>query len=424
MKTGTRIPDYLITDKIGDIVHYFEVYGRQKKDTTKHLFTTVFFKMPGSDPDKFERKYMTNFRRLVKDIGKMFGWFKLRVYCDDTIFEDIADILELGYVEIFKYHVPQLFDTKHGVHYSHIGTMMRFYPLFNLANHTAEIVVDLDIDNNLHATRTIILRCMKERKNFCYRTRHCYNVIGRMYPYFKYDYPIIASFMYINTKMLKLPPSIIGEFYKSCILGNDARYTEYIAYNEAIFNEPMGKYGYGVDEYFLNTYLLRYIYKQQIPYYVFINTPDTSDMLAGYIPYIKHRLATKQLVDIAAVNRFTELFAETIGAKLSHIPPTDPITRLEALNAALVPFGTVQPVKDQTAKRRLEHYMMQHQTDAHLTPNLKNCVFNNFSFDKAADMIKRIVPTHTQKSHSSSRYSKKPAKRSKPSNYTKKHQSR
>ncbi len=395
-----RHPDYKITDTIGAIVHHFDVFGRKQGDHTKHLFTTAFFKMPDTDPEKFRQKYMTNFTTLVKDIGKLFKWFKLRVYCDDTIFADLEPFLDLPYVEIFRYHVPKLYDAENKVHYSHIGTMMRFLPLFNLPNHTADIVVNLDIDNNIHATRNIIMRCIKERKNFCYRTRYCYNVIARMYKYFEYEYPIIASFIFINTRMLKLSPGILGEFYAKCILRDDPRYTEYLEHLSASQESKIGKYDYGVDEYFMNTYLLRYFYKTRTPYYVFINSPDANNMLSGYIPYLRTLLQSGKL-NHQAVAEFTDLFAKTVGITLPPSAPENTIERLDTLREKLAPFGTVQPVKDPLAKQALAKFMVTHAKSAHIVPNLQRCIFNNFSFDKSADMIKRITPS-IQKSRKSS----------------------
>ena len=390
-----RTPDYKLTDNIGGITHHFDIFGRKRTDPRpKHLFTTSFFKMADSDPEKFESKYMTNFTTLVKDIGKMFGWFKLRVYCDDTIFADLEHLLDLGYVELFRYHVPQLFDTEKHVHYSHIGTMMRFLPLFNIANHTGEIVVNLDIDNNIRATQNIIMRCIKERKNFCYRTRYCYNVIARMYKYFEYEYPIIASFIFINTRLLTLPAGILGEFYSKCILRDDTRYTEYLEHVSATQDKPVGKFDYGVDEYFMNTYLLRHFYKTRIPYYVFINSPDPNNILSGYPAYLRILKAAGRL-NHQAVNEFTDLFAQTVGVTLPIATPENTIERLDALREKLAPFGTVQPVKDQQAKRKLAAFMSSSrgQEEAYITPNLQLCLFNNFNYDKSADMIKRIMPS-------------------------------
>lgn len=395
-----RHPDYKITDTIGGFTHYFDIFGRKRTDPRpKHLFTTSFFRMADSDPEQFKTKYMTNFMKLVKDIGKLFKWFKLRVYCDDTIFADLEHLLDLGYVELFRYHVPQLYDAENKVHYSHIGTMMRFLPLFNLANHTGEIVVNLDIDNNIHATRNIIMRCIKERKNFCYRTRNCYSVITRMYKYFEYEYPIIASFIFINTRLLSLPPSILGEFYSKCILRDDKRYTEYLEHLSDAKETTVGKYDYGVDEYFMNTYLLRHFYKSRIPYYVFINSPDPNNMLSGYPAYLR-TLHESGNLNHQAVNEFIDLFAQTVGVKLPDATHENTLERLDTLNEKLAPFGTVQPVTDQHAKRKLELFMLSKRgKDAHIVPNLKSCLFNNFSFNKSADMIKRITPSsHLTKS--------------------------
>jgi hypothetical protein len=395
-----RHPDYKITDTIGGILHYIDVFGRKQTDHTKHLFTTSFFRMKGADPEQFRQKYMTNFTTLVKDIGKLFKWFKLRVYCDETIFADLEHFLDLPYVELFRYHVPKLYDAENKVHYSHIGTMMRFLPLFNLPNHTAEIVVNLDIDNSLHATRNTIMRCIKERKNFCYRTRYCYNVIARMYKYFEYEYPIIASFIFINTRLLKLSPGILGEFYNKCILRDDPRYTEYLEHLSASQESKIGKYDYGVDEYFMNTYLLRYFYKTRTPYYVFINSPDANNMLSGYIPYLR-TLQLSGKLNHQAVAEFTDLFAKTVGATLPEATPENTIERLDTLREKLAPFGTVQPVKDPLAKQALAKFMSTQGPSAHIVPNLQRCIFNNFSFDKSADMIKRITPS-IQKSKKSS----------------------
>jgi penicillin V acylase-like amidase (Ntn superfamily) len=93
-----------------------------------------------------------------------------------------------------------------------------------------------------------------------------------------------------------------------------------------------------------------------------------------------------------AVNEFTDLFAKTIGATLPEPTHENVIERLEILRSNIVPFGTVQPVADQTAKQALAKFMSTRGSAAYLVPNLQKCIFNNFNFDKTADIIKRVNP--------------------------------
>jgi hypothetical protein len=396
------LPDYKIRDVIGGIVHYFDVYNRKQSDTTKYLITTVFFKIPGTDQESFDTKYMHNFKTLVEDVGIKLPQFKLRVYCDDTIFKDIAYILANKYVEIFKYHIPRFYDKQSKAHFSNIGSMVRFLPMFNLANHTAEIVVNLDIDNSIFTTSKIIMRCIRENQNLCYRTRYCYSVLKRTYRYFEYEYPIIASFIYINTKLLRLSAGILAEFYTKCILSNDRRYTSYIDYVSSVSLIPIGKYDYGVDEYFLNTYLLRHIYKYRIPYYVYIHTSDSHNFLTGYIPHVRN-LAANGKINISGVNKFIDLLSKTIGitvppASATYLPSDSNVfIRLDTLFANLVPFGKIQPVVDHDAKSELAKFIRYHGSKAHIIPNLQKCIFNNLNFDKTADVIKHVIPSWNKK---------------------------
>jgi len=173
---------------------------------------------------------------------------------------------------------------------------------------------------------------------------------------------------------------------------------EYLEHLSASTDKQVGKYDYGVDEYFMNTYLLRHFYKTRTPYYVFINSPDANNMLSGYIPYLRtlqqngNGTGTGKL-NHQAVAEFTDLFAKTVGVHLDASTPENTIDRLDTLRDKLAPFGTVQPVKDQQAKQALAKFMSTKGQSAHLVPNLQRCIFNNFNFDKSADMIKRITPS-------------------------------
>ena len=245
-------------------------------DHKSDILSTCFFKMIGSGYKDFSI-YVKGLIDLNNFITKIKSTYKIRLFIDNSIYNDkhiFNKILSLKNVQPILYSCPN-YIINSDYHIGLFGTIVRFFPFFNFENNDANIVVSADIDGtniNIFEKYLKILRINKASSNifndiYLFRSgplnrslRFNFDIFykGKLNPYF---YAI--SFVSIK----RIDKNILINFLKEVNKeNNNIIYSHhYISENNKISKESdlkyksHGKFIYGIDEYFLNTYLLNYI---------------------------------------------------------------------------------------------------------------------------------------------------------------------
>jgi len=258
----------------------------EKYENVDNIFSTSFFVLQKSY--KSIDKYTDGLLMLANFVKDKFPDFKLRVYYDnslqlskiDKVNDTIKTLEKMKHVQLIKYECPD-FITNFG-HQDLFGTFIRFLPLFNTEKNNMIIISDIDIDENYKKDIMFVYDYFKNEKDykFAYFTHNCY-----IKPWTKnIDFPIMAgSFL----SKVKFPMEILANFM-NCFLKNKKNYKnnkkdknektcdQIKKVSNDIKNSKWYKANkdmsiiFGMDENFLNNYLLKYINENKIKYIVFL----------------------------------------------------------------------------------------------------------------------------------------------------------
>lgn len=273
------IPDNTFIDKFGQIDVQFKTYNTKRlpNANTYKLFSVCYFVMENSAELHKKKKYLKGLLQLINTIEKEFPDYKIRIYCDKHAFEMIKYLIKKPFVELYMYNIPK-FLSKSGYHFGYIGTIIRYFPLFDLSNHFCDRVVCFDIDNNMSNKIINLVKYDLDNKAFLYWSHSCYHVSNRFRYMGNLDFSIMGGLIASNPKLLKMPKNIISNFFNNYLLKDNKHYNLYLKFmkNEEIFKKQypklnnykksrfngesiMIKYNYGIDEYFLNVNVRKYL---------------------------------------------------------------------------------------------------------------------------------------------------------------------
>lgn len=279
-------------NKFGNLNINFKTYnkGLLPNYKTYNIFSVCYFIIENSDDLQKNKKYKQKMEQLIKDVQNYLPNYKFRIYCDTPAFNVINSYLKNPKVEIFVYDIEKFkSDTNKNYHKGYIGTILRYFPLFNLPEHTADLVVCFDVDNRLYYPINKIIQNYLPKLNFIGHSHSCYHT-GNRYKYMgNLDYSIIGNLLAINTKKLQFPKYLLDEFFNDYLLKDNIHYNTYLKlyniYNKDIppelpeyltqkYKRPhikddsIRKFIYGVDEYFINNQIRRYLLINKIPIFI------------------------------------------------------------------------------------------------------------------------------------------------------------
>jgi hypothetical protein len=252
-----------------------------KKDY--YIISVVYFALPVAG-SKSER-YIIGLTYIINNFMKVYKNFRLRIYHDNTTVNTIAKILEsisdkniLNSIELFEYSIPFLRDSNPFYHRGFIGTMIRFFPLYNFPLHKVDKCVIFDIDNKLHGYYTNVLNFLNENNiDFAHRSRPSYiqERVQRLFPN-GIKYPVIASFIYQSGTY---DHSLISDFLEDTYVNNN---------NDTMIKSVglADKYSYGIDEIYINKIHLSYVHKNKKKISAMINDYKLTSIIKKYFVYL------------------------------------------------------------------------------------------------------------------------------------------
>lgn len=271
-----------LENPICDLTPLFKINYKKKIN----LISCCFFKMENSGHKDF-MVYLNGIKHLYDFVKAEYKTFKIRLFIDVSIYND-TKIMDFLYkyddlIQLVVYSCNQYINDIY--HYGYFGTFIRFFPMFNFPNNDANIVIQEDIDFLLP-----IKQSLKEYNRFTSRMNAINDVldnninisilrIGKLDSFMNsvYDYaynykneintyiiaPLIISFEPIDSLILikfieKIKKS--NEIYSYYNLIKDNKHTSNIENNFNLHKHFI----YGVDEYFINNILIKYLYKEKI----------------------------------------------------------------------------------------------------------------------------------------------------------------
>jgi hypothetical protein len=233
---------------------------------------------------KDERVYLDGLVAMVASVVEMGIPFYVRIYFDNSVrvtgtnwARALKLLSENPIVQLVHYDCPK-FKTAKGYHEGLFGTLMRFIPLFDYkANAKLETVFVTDIDNSFNGRGAAAIRMFAiSASQFHFRTKACYHATDRLAsaernlpaefkPSFKQR---IVAAMIIQKN--RFPAKIMDEFMDclsdKCeyLVQNYNRHTTANVVQSEIQAETL--LSYGIDEFFVNTTMLKYVDTSGMPF--------------------------------------------------------------------------------------------------------------------------------------------------------------
>jgi hypothetical protein len=253
-----------------------------------NIVSCCFFKMENSGHKDFT-VYLNGIKHLYDFVKEEYIGFKIRLFIDLSIYNDSKIMAFLNkykdLIQLVLYGCYQYTDNTQTYHNGYFGTFLRFFPMFNFPNNDANIVIQEDIDFLLP-----IKQSLKEYNRFTVRMNaiklivdnhidvsilrigkidsfmnsvyeYAYNYKGQINTYI--IAPLIVSFTPVESSILikfikKIEKS--NEIFSYYNLIKDNKHTSNIENNFIKHKHFI----YGVDEYFINNVLLKYLHKEKI----------------------------------------------------------------------------------------------------------------------------------------------------------------
>ena len=225
---------------------------------SKKVLSCSFFKMQGAYRDiSIYKSYLEG---LITRKSKILKGFELRVYTDDSGKDFVLDLAkDEDHVSVYHYNCPA-FKEGDG-HTGTFGTLVRFLPLFEPG---LEIVWITDIDIQAPILSPDTIQTMKRlNRDFYMNTHICYN----RKPWNQgIKYPIVA---YKIISFITLPRQLLTRFITKLTNGEFSDVIDEInGYNDR--KTPNKKFPYGMDEYFINNVVHKYIKTHNISIYLMV----------------------------------------------------------------------------------------------------------------------------------------------------------
>jgi hypothetical protein len=249
----------------------FKIQKELEPKTNYNIISCVFFIKKELYKDL--NIYIDGLTHIIQNI---LPTFRLRIYYDSSVKEILNKILNnFINIELYEYRIQLLSDGIY--HKGVIGTFMRFLPLFNLEYHKVDKCIVFDIDNKINNFYNDILKYFYDNEiKIAYRSRFCY--LNKRVLCTKNKYPLIASFIY---QSIQLPLKIFSKFFEKLYIENDVKIIKKI--NKCGIENI---YEYGIDEFFLNKYYIKYLKKKNISFILVLY--NHIDIISGLKKFLKY----------------------------------------------------------------------------------------------------------------------------------------
>ena len=287
-----------LTNSICKFTPLFDIDYTKKKN----IISVSLFKMANSGYKNFN-KYITRLYNLVKITNIKYKKFIIRLFIDDSIYNDkkLFNNLKILNIEIVLYSCSN-YIINNIYHYGTFGTLIRFFPMFNFPNNDANLVIIQDADfikKKLDELINIInkLDLYDNYKNYyILKTSNINNIFDNHDVFYKNilnSYTVASGFVSIT----KIDYNIIINYIKSA---KDNIYSYFYTSNNNNTNDNKfnntNNFIYGVDEYFLNNNLIKYIIDNKLPF-ININNFDLFSRIYRYFKYYKIENPKNNLMD-------------------------------------------------------------------------------------------------------------------------------
>jgi hypothetical protein len=257
----------------------------------KNIISVSLFKMYTGGYKNFN-KYIIGLFNLVKTIKNNYKQFIVRLFIDNSIYNDVKlfNKIKKLKVDIIIYSCPNyLLNNKY--HYGLFGTLVRFFPMFDFENNDANLVIIQDSDfikKKLDELFIIInkLDLYNKYKNYyILKSSNISSIFDDHDVFYKNilnSYTVAPGFISIN----RIKNNVLIEYIKS-VKNNIFSYF-YDQKNK--INNKTNKFinthnfVYGVDEYFLNNHLIKYIIDNKLKF-ININSFDLFTRIYRYFKY-------------------------------------------------------------------------------------------------------------------------------------------
>ena len=235
----------------------FEINILKQGISSTKILSCSFFRMSSGYRDF--GKYQSHFYRFLGQTRRLKD-FETRVYVDNTTKEFCLKASEgMNHISIYHFDCPE-FREGDG-HIGTFGTFARFLPLFE-KGHDIVWISDIDVPDSFLNIQFLDILDQSGADVFIHNFL-CYT----RKPWANVEYPILAgSFI----SKIQFPKQSMTRFLNNLLKGTyDELISEINAYNTR--KQPNAIAPYGIDEYFLNTVLYKYIAKHDIPVVVYKN---------------------------------------------------------------------------------------------------------------------------------------------------------
>lgn len=303
-----------LDNPICDLKPLFKINFKKKKN----IVSASFFKMSGGGYRNFT-EYSDGVLNLAKYIRTQMKDFTLRLFIEKSIYNDKTIMKELNKdksIELVLYNCPSYIKDK-DKHRGVFGTFIRFFPFFNFNNNDAKTVLISDIDyiNYNEVKKKIgniynIYKTLNKKQvdlfiinnlvglpplnnNILYDGKyvHPYCTASKQIINKKYNKDILLEYFRIIDKkpnydlqkkngenLVQKRKKLMTNFIYDRIDG----FNKYP--NNRIEKSYNKKFIYGIDEYFLNKFLLKYIKKNNLSFGCIIKYKLISNVLK-YLEY-------------------------------------------------------------------------------------------------------------------------------------------
>jgi len=262
------------------ICKFIPLYEFDNKNKKK-VVSVCFFKIRTGSYKNFD-KYLNGIKILHKKIINETPDFFLKIFIDYSIYSDnnIMKILrKMDRVELVLYSCSNFCVSKY--HFGTIGTLIRFFPLFNLPNNDTSHVIISDIDVTdkdvpFWYYDKFINLYDKKLINKLYlivsgRPEHI-DDLNTKYIFGKGNKKIVIPYVLADRVIgiNKLDFKSLEQFFNKILKNKNIKYSTYYSQLKYNKNKCDGNICFGIDEYYLNKVLLLNIYRNQIPFGVLL----------------------------------------------------------------------------------------------------------------------------------------------------------
>ena len=303
---------------------YCKLNKTKTAETRKYLLSASLFYLENSY--KNVSKYIYGLNELVKFIDKHKNYV-LRIYYDDSIFENeeytkLLDTFMLNQkIELINFSCSKFIVENH--HIGTFGTMLRFLPLFEKSDYKIIYISDIDDINYDHIYYSI-KKIRKMPHNIFLITHSNY---GKHYEYLfdnKMGFTALAN---IYIKKFRFNIDILLNYLTMFIQDNNTicKTIEEINKKKIQFNANVNKYAlctYGIDELFLNLYMLKdipenkiYVIRECCDLYeyikeIFVENSNNTNIIHRYLvdiikTYYKKVDTRKSIYDLKKIIKFS-----------------------------------------------------------------------------------------------------------------------